>query len=181
VVTVPLVDTDGRLTSVTSEYPTPLSHLASGWRLGRLAPRGSAARSAMAKGLGAWGRAHDDSLHDPVGTWRLRDRWVSGAVLSVDADRLRSISGFDDRYFLYYEDVDLCARLARRFPATRAIVADVPPGVHGVGQSAATDSSGEVAVERIRCESAVRYAQERRGIAWRTCETLLRARLRMMP
>jgi GT2 family glycosyltransferase len=27
------------------------------------------------------------------------------------AETLRSMGGFDERYFLYYEDVDLCARL----------------------------------------------------------------------
>jgi GT2 family glycosyltransferase len=176
VVTVPLVDAQGQCTSVTSAYPTPISHLVSGYRLGRLAPRGSRARALLGKGLGTWGTAHDESLHRPVGTWPLRDRWVSGAVLSVDTARLRSIGGFDDRYFLYYEDVDLCRRLARRFPAMRAVVADIDPGVHRVGASATADHDTRATVERIRCQSATRYAREQRGLPWRACASLLRAR-----
>jgi len=30
------------------------------------------------------------------------------------ADTYREIDGFDERYFLYYEDVDICARLRQR-------------------------------------------------------------------
>lgn len=36
--------------------------------------------------------------------------FVSGAALLVDADSFRSIGGFDERYFLFYEDIDLCLR-----------------------------------------------------------------------
>lgn len=37
--------------------------------------------------------------------------WVGGMFMLVRADAFRSIGGFDERYFLYYEDVDLCCRL----------------------------------------------------------------------
>lgn len=178
VVTVPLVDVDGRLTSVASCYPTAASHLASGYRLGRLAPRGSRTRAVLTAPLGRWGRAHEESLHRPVGTWPLHARWLSGAVLSVDAARMRAIGGFDDRYFLYYEDVDLCRRLSQRFPASRARVADVAPGIHRVGGSAVS-SPARSAVERIRLDSAVRYAQAQPGPLWTACATLLRARRRV--
>jgi hypothetical protein len=176
VVTVPLVDPERCPTSVTSRYPTPFSHVVSGYRLGRFAPRGSRARSALSRGFGSWGHAHKQSLSRPVGTWPLRDRWVSGAVLSIDTARLDAIAGFDERYFLYYEDVDLCRRFSARFPAARAVVADVPPGTHQVGGSAGTDSRQSRDVERLRLESAVRYASAETGPGWRACERLLRAR-----
>lgn len=37
--------------------------------------------------------------------------WVAGMFMLFRAETLRSLGGFDERYFLYYEDVDLCARL----------------------------------------------------------------------
>jgi N-acetylglucosaminyl-diphospho-decaprenol L-rhamnosyltransferase len=37
--------------------------------------------------------------------------WVSGACMLVDVVAVRPLGGFDERYFLYYEDMDLCARV----------------------------------------------------------------------
>jgi hypothetical protein len=180
VVTVPLVDSENRPTSVTSRYPSGLSHLISGYRLGRYAPRGGRARSILSRGLGSWGRAHEQSLRHPAGSWPLRERWVSGAVLSIDSARLRAIGGFDERYFLYYEDVDLCRRFSRRFPTARAVVADVAPGSHQVGGSARTDTLAARDVERLRLGSAVRYADQP-GLGWRACERLLHAKQALRP
>jgi hypothetical protein len=176
VVTVPLVDEHDEMTSVTSRYPTAASHLASGYRLGRFAPRGGRLRHLLTRGLGRWGRAHEESLHRPAGTWPLDQRWVSGAVLSVDAARLREIGGFDDRYFLYYEDIDLSRRFARRFPTARAVVADTPPGRHRVGGSVTGNAHAEDTVEDLRLASAVTYARAQPGWSWRACEVSLRAR-----
>jgi len=38
-------------------------------------------------------------------------RWFAGMCMLVRADAFRAIGGFDERYFLYCEDYDLCARL----------------------------------------------------------------------
>lgn len=37
--------------------------------------------------------------------------WLAGMCLLLDAAAFRSIGGFDERFFLYCEDFDLCARL----------------------------------------------------------------------
>ncbi len=37
--------------------------------------------------------------------------WVAGMFMLWRADMFRRIGGFDERFFLYYEDVDACARL----------------------------------------------------------------------
>lgn len=38
--------------------------------------------------------------------------WVAGMFMLFPASVFRAIGGFDERFFLYYEDVDICARLA---------------------------------------------------------------------
>jgi N-acetylglucosaminyl-diphospho-decaprenol L-rhamnosyltransferase len=37
--------------------------------------------------------------------------WVGGMFMLFRSKTYREINGFDERYFLYYEDVDICARL----------------------------------------------------------------------
>lgn len=38
--------------------------------------------------------------------------WVCGAVLMIRTDLARQLGGFDPRYFLYWEEMDLCHRVA---------------------------------------------------------------------
>jgi N-acetylglucosaminyl-diphospho-decaprenol L-rhamnosyltransferase len=37
--------------------------------------------------------------------------WLAGMFMLFRADAYRSVDGFDEAYFLYYEDVDICHRL----------------------------------------------------------------------
>lgn len=121
-----------------------------------------AAVVAWPDGLSARGRIVGALVQGPDGTpshiWgtsrRLRDeallRWarrtprrpvgagyVSGAAMLVGRDTFSSLGGFDEDYFMYYEDIDLC---------TRAVAAGIPvvlepewvvvhEGGHSVGRS----------------------------------------------
>ena len=40
--------------------------------------------------------------------------WVGGMFMLFRRETFEQLGGFDPRYFLYYEDVDLCARLRLR-------------------------------------------------------------------
>lgn len=78
--------------------------------------------------------------------------WLSGACVLARREALRKVNGFDERYFLYWEDADLCRRLrdigyhVRYVPGATAI--------HRTGHSSRT-----VRVSAIRAfhESAYLY------------------------
>jgi N-acetylglucosaminyl-diphospho-decaprenol L-rhamnosyltransferase len=78
--------------------------------------------------------------------------WVSGACMLVRRDSFESVGGFDERYFLYWEDADLCRRLRARGYHIRYVPgADV---VHRVGQSSRTARADSI---RAFHASAYRY------------------------
>lgn len=180
VTVIPLVDAKGRPTSVVNRYPTPSTLLLSGYRAGRLVPRGGM-RRLLAPVLGSWGRAHRESLDARTGRtrWPLTEYWFSGAVFSAATSRLRAVEGFDERYFLYYEDIDLSRRLAERFPSMSIVMPDVAPGSHLVG-GAVVSPEARRQVERVRLASAIAYARQRPGLGWAGCRVALAARARVM-
>jgi len=50
------------------------------------------------------------------GDYPVRDQiiypdWVGGMFMLFPCERFKHVDGFDERFFLYYEDVDICARL----------------------------------------------------------------------
>jgi N-acetylglucosaminyl-diphospho-decaprenol L-rhamnosyltransferase len=47
----------------------------------------------------------------PTDRGPLQVDWLAGMFLLLRSDAFRAIGGFDEGYFLYYEDVDLCYRL----------------------------------------------------------------------
>lgn len=62
--------------------------------------------------------------------------WLSGACLLVRRDAFLAAGGFDERFFMYWEDADLCRRLRGQGYTIRYV-----PGataVHKVGQSSRT-------------------------------------------
>ena len=78
--------------------------------------------------------------------------WLSGACVLAHREALRSVNGFDERYFLYWEDADLCRRLRARGYHVRYVPSAT--AIHRVGHS-----SRSVRASAIRAfhESAYLY------------------------
>lgn len=49
----------------------------------------------------------------PIEGGRITPDWVAGMFMLFRRESFAGVQGFDQRYFLYYEDVDLCWRLRR--------------------------------------------------------------------
>jgi len=47
----------------------------------------------------------------PIGNETIHPDWVAGMFMVFPREVFAALGGFDERYFLYYEDVNLCARL----------------------------------------------------------------------
>ncbi|UOY01238.1 glycosyltransferase family 2 protein [Blastococcus sp. PRF04-17] len=82
--------------------------------------------------------------------------WLSGSCFLVDAEAFHSVGGFDPGYFMYFEDVDLAARLGRR------------GWLHVYAPSAVVEHEGGHAtrrdphrMQRVHHTSALRYLARR--------------------
>ena len=93
-----LLDGQGRPEVSFGPMLTPLAELMQAMRVGLAARGGSVA---------------DTYLKRYLAEERLVD-WVSGACLLVHRESARSAGFFDERFFMYEEDVDLCAAIRRR-------------------------------------------------------------------
>jgi N-acetylglucosaminyl-diphospho-decaprenol L-rhamnosyltransferase len=65
--------------------------------------------------------------------------WVMAAAMLVRRKAFDEVGGFDERYFLYWEDADLCRRLRDRGWKTRYVTRAIV--THPGGASAATDAA----------------------------------------
>ena len=59
-----------------------------------------------------WTRRYRGENRRTSGRWR-ETGWLSGSCLLVRREAFEAIGGFDESYFMYFEDVDLGARLAQ--------------------------------------------------------------------
>src|SRR5437660_2418075 len=62
--------------------------------------------SLVAKALGA-----EPQRYYEIGEESISPDWVGGMFMLLRREAFAAVGGFDARYYLYYEDVDLCARL----------------------------------------------------------------------
>jgi N-acetylglucosaminyl-diphospho-decaprenol L-rhamnosyltransferase len=96
--------------------------------------------------------------------------WVSGSCLLVRRAALEAVGGFDERYFLYEEDADLCRRL--RLAGWRVVFTPAAEVRHRLGHSMAQ------ARRRARLEyhrSHLTYYRQHNGLVSRGVLRLLLA------
>lgn len=66
-----------------------------------------------------WDHGGENFLKQPVfSEWKERTapmevNWVSGAVFGILANIFQEVEGFDERFFLYHEELDLCLRILK--------------------------------------------------------------------
>jgi GT2 family glycosyltransferase len=102
--------------------------------------RSTALRRLM-PGLGVSRRNVVDATMD-AGSASVGVDWLSGACVLARRDALAAVGGFDERYFLYWEDADLCRRLRAAGHEVRYVPA--ASAVHRVGHSSRTARGSSV-------------------------------------
>jgi N-acetylglucosaminyl-diphospho-decaprenol L-rhamnosyltransferase len=93
--------------------------------------------------------------------------WLTGACLMVHASMWQWLGGFDDRYFLYWEDVDLSWRCAQA--GGTLVVRDDVTVVHGVGGTQTGSGKSPVYVYfniRNRMLFAATHLRRREVLRW---------------
>jgi N-acetylglucosaminyl-diphospho-decaprenol L-rhamnosyltransferase len=96
--------------------------------------------------------------------------WVSGACLAVRRDLFTQVGGFDDHYFMYFEDVDLGYRLGK-LGYTNLYVPEVSI-THIGGESTKAIKKSML---RIHHESAMRFIQVKyTGRVWAPVRGVIR-------
>ena len=58
-----------------------------------------------------WHRAYNQSMEPLLRETIVETDWIVGACLFMRTDDLRRLGGFDPRFFLFFEDIDLCRRM----------------------------------------------------------------------
>lgn len=100
-----IVNSHGNLEASARRFPTP----------------GSILRKVL-----AWRPLHDYGA--PV--TQFEPDWIAGTFMVFRSSTFTTLGGFDEQYFLYYEDVDICARLRsiglRVFVEPEAVVVHDP-------------------------------------------------------
>jgi len=159
-----LLDPDGSLQYSARTFYTLSAILLRRTFLGRLFPRAHAVREHL---MMDWDHAE------------VRDvDWLLGAALLVRREAVEDVGGMDERFFLYFEDVDWCSRMHRR--GWRVVYLPTARMVHAHQRASARGLLGRG--QRAHLESALRfyekwswvfYLWKRKATEIRTVATLL--------
>ena len=76
-------------------------------------------------------------LDYPIGSECIFPDWVAGMFMLFSSETFRAAGGFNERYFLYLEDVDLCFRI--RFSGRRVALNPSVSVVHDAGRKSLQD------------------------------------------
>lgn len=87
--------------------------------------------------------------------------WLSGACILVRPDAFAEVEGFDEGYFMYFEDVDIAFRLAHR--GKQAIYVPEAVITHSGAHSTRTQAAY---MRRVHHQSARRYLDKKYSAWW---------------
>ncbi len=154
-----LLNPDGTLQYSARTFYTLWTILLRRTLLGRLFPRARALREHL---LADWD--HNDE----------RDvDWVIGGAILVRRAAVDDVGGMDERFFLYFEDVDWCSRMHRR--GWRVVYVPQAEMIHAHQRASARGflSRGQ----RVHIESALRFYEKWSAVLylWKRKSTELRA------
>jgi GT2 family glycosyltransferase/glycosyltransferase involved in cell wall biosynthesis len=119
-----ILDEDGGIQGSARAFPTPLTSLfGRNSPITKLFPNNSITKSNIL----TWSNGNN--------TPRKVD-WVSGACMVIRRKAFQDVGGFDERFFLYWEDTDLCRRI--RHAGWKVIYFPEAKVLHTVGKSSDT-------------------------------------------
>ena len=99
--------------------------------------------------------------------------WLSGACLMLRRDAFRAVGGFDEGYFMYFEDTDLCERLGNA--GWDVVYAPSATVVHHGGHATSRHLDE---MSKAHHDSAYRYLSRRyAGAAWAPVRRVVRVGL----
>ena len=113
---------------------------------------------------------HRSIVAIPIPEAETRIDWVAGASLMMRQDMLDAIGGFDETFFLYFEETDLCHRAARAGWQTHYLPSSE---VLHIG-SASTGMKGWTRTPRYWFDSRSHYFSKTHGRAYAALATLAR-------
>jgi GT2 family glycosyltransferase len=146
-----IVHTDGELAFSQRRFPSHRSSFAQALFIHRL------------PGASAWG---DDLVRDPAAYERPAEPdWVSGACIALRRADLERLDGWDERFFMYREDVDLCRRVRES-----GFVVRFEPAATAIHLEGASAPSGRMLP--VLAASRVAYARKHYGRAGAALERL---------
>jgi GT2 family glycosyltransferase len=146
-----IVAPDGSLMLSQRRYPRLRSTYARALFLHRIFPRATWADEPI----------RDASAYDVPG----HPDWISGACILVRRSALEEIGGFDERFFLYCEEIDLCRRL-------RAAGHDLRYEPTALCRHIGGASAPRPGLLPVLAQSRVRYAQKHRSAAGALAERI---------
>jgi GT2 family glycosyltransferase len=155
-----LLNPDNTLQKSTFPFPSPLVPFVKQRPVADLVGLVPLPRDAF---VGAW--AHDHTRRVP---------WVLGAALGIRRSAFERVGGFDERYVMYYEEVDLCYRMRQAGWETHFTPATEVTHVGG----ASTSQRRPEMLARLGVSAVEFHRRHHRGVTRAAAIGLVRATLR---
>jgi GT2 family glycosyltransferase len=89
--------------------------------------------------------------------------WISGSVVLIKRDLFQNINGFDEDFWMYFEDVDLCRRV-RNIPGEVAICTDIEIEHNHGGSSRINLKTASLTKTEVNISRHVYISKHKKGL-----------------